>query len=498
MPARSYIAIDLKSFYASVECMERGLDPLTTHLVVADPSRTEKTICLAVSPSLKAHGIPGRARYFEVIQKVHAANALRRQKAPGRRFTGESSDALKLAADSSLAISYLTAVPRMALYIEYSTRVYSVYLKYFSPDDIHVYSIDEVFIDATSYLKNYRTSVHELTKTVILDVLRSTGITATAGIGTNLYLAKVAMDIMAKKVAADEDGVRIACLDEMSYRQQLWHHTPLRDFWRVGRGYVQKLEKYGIKTMGDIARYSIHSEDLLFRLFGVNAELLIDHAWGYEPCTMADIKAYQPSSRSIGSGQVLHSPYEVEKARLVVKEMVDSLALDLVDKHLVTDQLVLTVGYDIDSLSPERGYTGLVITDSYGRQLPQHAHGTVNLGQFTSSSRRMTHAVLELFDRIVDQKLLVRRINLVAAHVLHESQIGKDKKPRQLDLFTDYAAEQKREEQEQGQLQKERKRQEAILKIRERYGKNALLKGMNLEEGATTRERNQQIGGHKA
>lgn len=476
MPARSYIAIDLKSFYASVECMERGLDPLTTHLVVADPSRTEKTICLAVSPSLKAHGIPGRARYFEVIQKVHAANALRRQKAPGRRFTGESSDALKLTADPSLAISYLTAVPRMALYIEYSTRVYSVYLKYFSPDDIHVYSIDEVFIDATSYLKNYRTSVHELTKTVILDVLRSTGITATAGIGTNLYLAKVAMDIMAKKVAAGEDGVRIACLDEMSYRQQLWHHTPLRDFWRVGRGYVQKLEKYGIKTMGDIARYSIHSEDLLFRLFGVNAELLIDHAWGYEPCTMADIKAYQ----------------------LVVKEMVDSLALDLVDKHLVTDQLVLTVGYDIESLSPERGYTGLVITDSYGRQLPQHAHGTVNLGQFTSSSRRMTHAVLELFDRIVDRNLLVRRINLVAAHVLHENQTGKDKKPRQLDLFTDYATKQKQEEQEQGQLQRERKRQEAILKIRERYGKNALLKGMNLEEGATTRERNQQIGGHKA
>ena len=498
MPARSYIAIDLKSFYASVECMERGLDPLTTHLVVADPSRTEKTICLAVSPSLKAHGIPGRARYFEVIQKVHAANALRRQKAPGRRFTGESSNALELAADPSLAINYLTAVPRMALYIEYSTRVYSVYLKYFSPDDIHVYSIDEVFIDATSYLKSYRTSVHELTKSVILDVLRSTGITATAGIGTNLYLAKVAMDIMAKKVAADEDGVRIACLDEMSYRQQLWHHTPLRDFWRVGRGYVQKLEKYGIKTMGDIARYPIHSEDLLFRLFGVNAELLIDHAWGYEPCTMADIKAYQPSSRSIGSGQVLHSPYEVEKARLVVKEMVDSLALDLVDKRLVTDQLVLTVGYDIESLSPERGYTGLVITDSYGRQLPQHAHGTVNLGQFTSSSRRMTLAVLELFDRIVDRKLLVRRINLVAAHVLHESQIGKDKKPRQLDLFTDYTAEQKREEQEQGQLQRERKRQEAILKIRERYGKNALLKGMNLEEGATTRERNQQIGGHKA
>jgi len=436
-----YIAIDLKSFYASVECMERNLDPLTTNLVVADPARSEKTICLAVSPSLKAHGIPGRARYFEVVQKVRAANADRKLRAPYKRFTGESTDALQLDADPSLSIAYITAVPRMALYVDYSTRVYSVYLKYFSPDDIHVYSIDEVLIDATGYLKNYRMSAHELTKIVLLDVLRTTGITATAGIGTNLYLAKVAMDIMAKKVAADEDGVRIAHLDEMSYRRQLWTHKPLKDFWRVGKGYVQKLEKYGIQTMGDIARYSIHSEDLLFRLFGVNAELLIDHAWGYEPCTMADIKKYRPSSRSIGSGQVLHTPYEVTKARLVVREMADMLAMELVDKHLLTAQLVLTLGYDIESLAPERGYTGPIVTDSYGRKLPQHAHGSINLDPPTASGRCLTVAAMELFDRIINKNLLVRRINLVAGHVLPEKeQTEKKAVSRQLDLFSWQAA----------------------------------------------------------
>ena len=460
MPARSYIAIDLKSFYASVECMERGLDPLTTHLVVADPSRTEKTICLAVSPSLKAHGIPGRARYFEVIQKVHAANALRRQKAPRRRFTGESSDALELAADPSLAISYLTAVPRMALYIEYSTRVYSVYLKYFSPDDIHVYSIDEVFIDATSYLKNYRTSIHELTKTVILDVLRSTGITATAGIGTNLYLAKVAMDIMAKKVAADEDGVRIACLDEMSYRQQLWHHTPLRDFWRVGRGYVQKLEKYGIKTMGDIARYSIHSEDLLFRLFGVNAELLIDHAWGYEPCTMADIKAYQPKANSISNSQILFEDYSAKDAYLILKEMVDSNVLTLTEKHLVTDHISLFIGYSKDVRKPSRG--------------------SCKITNRTNSYRLLMEEFRLLYQKIVDVHAPIRQIGISFGNV-------QDEINEQYDLFANIE-----------DIEKERKLQKTLVFIRNKYGKNSVLKGMNYLEKGTARYRNTTIGGHKA
>ena len=498
MQERCYIAIDLKSFYASVECVERGLDPLTTHLVVADPSRTDKTICLAVSPALKAYGIPGRPRYFEVLRQVAAINAQRLARAPGRRFGAASCDALRLASDPSLALEMLTAVPRMALYIEYSSRIYDVYLQFFSPDDIHVYSIDEVFIDATAYLKHGKLAARDLAQSVILAVLRATGVTAAAGIGTNLYLAKVAMDIMAKKVAPDEHGVRIAFLDEATYRRQLWDHTPLRDFWRVGKGCASRLERYGIRTMGDLARHSLHGEDLLFRLFGVNAELLIDHAWGHEPCTMADIKTYQPASRSLGSGQVLHTPYDVPRARLVVWEMADLLALELVEKRLVTDQLVLTVGYDRASLAPERGYTGEVVTDAYGRLIPRHAHGTMTLERPTSSGKRLTRAVLELFDRIVDTALLVRRVSLAAGRVLPESRIPQTSGPRQLDLLTDYAAEARRARQEQLDLSKERRRQEAILKIRERYGKNALLKSLNLEEGATTRERNQQIGGHKA
>ncbi|HIU17684.1 MAG TPA: DNA methylase [Candidatus Avidesulfovibrio excrementigallinarum] len=498
MPERCYFAIDLKSFYASVECVERGLDPLTTHLVVADPSRTDKTICLAVSPSLKACGISGRPRYFEVLRQVEAINAQRRLCAPGRQFSAACCDALRLAADPSLSLDMITAVPRMALYIEYSARIYDIYLNFFSPDDIHVYSIDEVFIDATAYLKHTRLTAHELTRAVILAVLRATGVTAAAGIGTNLYLAKVAMDIMAKKVTPDEHGVRIAFLDEAAYRRQLWDHTPLRDFWRVGKGYASKLERYGIRTMGDLARHSLHGEDLLFRLFGVNAELLIDHAWGCEPCTMADIKTYQPASRSLGSGQVLHTPYDVPRARLVVWEMADLLALELVEKRLATDQLVLTVGYDKASLDPERGYTGEVVADAYGRLIPRHAHGTTTLERPTSSGRRLTRAVLELFDRIVDTALLVRRVSLAAGRVLPESQLCQTAAPRQLDLLTDYAAETRRARQEQRDLHKERRRQEAILKIRQRYGKNALLKGLNLEDGATTRERNQLIGGHKA
>ena len=500
MSDRVYIAIDLKSFYASVECMERGLNPMTTNLVVADSSRTEKTICLAVSPSLKKFcRLPGRPRLFEVIQHLKEANAQRQRLAPRRRFDGDSHDAEELNTSPHLAIGYITAPPRMALYIEYSSRIYEVYLKYIAPEDIHVYSIDEVFIDATSYLSTYKMDGRSLAQTIILDILSTTGITATAGIGNNLYLAKVAMDIVAKKLPMDKNGVRIAELDEMSYRHHLWEHRPLTDFWRVGKGYARKLETYGIMTMGDVARCSIYSEDLLYRLFGVNAELLIDHAWGWEPCTMTDIKAYKPSSSSLGSGQVLQEAYTAQKARLVVKEMVDLLALDLVAKRLVTNQMVLTVGYDVESLTnPEVKYTGETVTDSYGRKIPKHAHGTANLGRFTASTKLLTDAVMELYDRIVDARLFVRRLNLVACHVRNEADVKVSSKPAQLNLLTDYKKEAREQKKENELLKKERSRQEALLKIRGRYGKNAILKGMNLEDGATTQERNQQIGGHKA
>lgn len=506
MKAKTYTAIDLKSFYASVECIERGLDPMTTNLVVADASRTEKTICLAVSPSLKSYGIPGRARLFEVVQKVKEANADRLRNAPGRVFTGAATNASELNSSPSLSLDYITAPPQMAKYMEYSTRIYNVYLKYIAPEDIHVYSIDEVFMDVTDYLNTYKLSARELTMKMILDVLETTGITATAGIGTNLYLCKIAMDIEAKHIQPDKNGVRIAELTEMSYRHSLWSHRPLTDFWRVGRGYAKKLEENGIYTMGDIARCSLgkptdyYNEDLLYKLFGINAELLIDHAWGFEPCTIADVKAYKPSSNSLGSGQVLQCPYPFEKAKLIVREMTELLVLDLVDKELVTDQMVLTIGYDIENLTDphaRQAYHGAITTDHYGRSVPKHAHGTANLTGYTSSTKLILEAVVELFDRIVDQKLLVRRVNLVANHVIAETAIPKDTGFKQLDLFTDYAAEQEKQGKLDAELEREKKAQKAMLAIKKKYGKNAILKGMNLQEGATTIERNNQIGGHK-
>ena len=509
MPDRIYIAIDLKSFYASVECMDRSLDPMTTNLVVADRSRTEKTICLAVSPSLKAYGISGRARLFEVVQKVKEVNALRLQKAPGRRFSGSSCQDPELRANPALELAYVTAPPQMARYMEISGRIYEVYLKYIAPEDIHVYSIDEVFIDVTSYLRTYGMTARELARTMILDVLNLTGITATAGIGTNLYLCKVAMDIGAKHIPADENGVRIAELDERSYRSSLWDHRPLTDFWRVGRGYSKKLEERGLYTMGDIARCSLggpmdyYNEDLLYRMFGVNAELLIDHAWGWEPCTLADIKAYKPQSSSVGSGQVLHCPYPFEKAKLVTREMADLLVLDLVDKGLVTDQIVLTVGYDIDNLKDSarrKAYHGEVRTDRYGRKVPKHAHGTANLGRYTSSGKQIVQAVADLFDRIVDPGLLIRRISMSAEHVLSRSE-AKEKEMagfEQLELFTDPAALQEEQERRKAEEERERRMQEAVLKIKKKFGKNAVLRGMNLQDGATAQTRNSQIGGHQA
>ena len=504
MTERTYLAIDLKSFYASVECMERSLDPMTTNLVVADASRTEKTICLAVSPSLKAYGIPGRARLFEVVQKVKEANLKRQRKAPGYRFTGASSSSVELANNPGLAIDYLIAPPRMAHYMEHSTRIYSVYLKHVAPDDIHVYSIDEVLIDATSYLKRENITAKDLAMRIILDVLRTTGITATAGIGPNLYLAKIAMDIYAKHVQPDENGVRIAELDEMKYRQLMWTHRPLTDFWRVGKGYEKKLESIGLYTMGDIARCSLgaptdlYNEDTLYDLFGVNAELLIDHAWGWEPCTIADIKAYKPEVSSVGSGQVLECPYDFVRTRLVVREMADALALDLVDKGLATNQLVLTVGYDIENLSVENHrYQGPVTTDRYGRRIPKHAVGTENF-DYTSSANDLLRAVCSLYDRIVDRDLLIRRLSISANRLLDESAVSMDDGCEQMDLFTDYADREKQKAEASATHARERRIQETMLDIKKKYGKNAILKGMNLEEGATAKERNETIGGHQA
>ncbi len=470
--SRTYIAIDLKSFYASVECVERGLDPLKARLVVADESRTDKTICLAVSPALKALGIPGRARLFEVYQKAQG-------------------------------IDFIIAKPRMAKYIEVSCRIYDIYLKYVAPEDIHVYSIDEVFMDVTDYLSTYRTTAHELTITMIRDVLSQTGITATAGIGTNMYLAKVAMDIVAKKMPADKDGVRIAELDEMSYRQTLWNHFPLTDFWRVGRGIAERLARYGIDTMGKVARQSVEDEELLYRLFGVNAELLIDHAWGWEPCTIDMVKAYRPETNSMSSGQVLTEPYTFAKARNVVMEMADAISLELVEKRLVTNQLVLTVSYDRECLTrPEIAskYFGEIVMDHYGRPVPKHAHGTANLASHSSSSREIIDAVMRLYDRIVNSDLLIRRLNISTNHVIRETDRPHQAEsvPQQLDLFTDYAAAEKAQSDKQKALEKERRMQEAVIKIKQRFGKNAILKGTSYAEGATAKERNKQIGGHNA
>ena len=504
---KTYIAIDLKSFYASVECRERSRDPLTTNLVVADPSRTEKTICLAVSPSLKKYGLSGRARLFEVIQKVNAANNIRKLKAPNHVFSGSSDDSTELQKNPSLKIDYIIAPPRMARYMEYSTKIYNIYLKYIAPEDIHIYSIDEVFIDVTHYLSTYNMTARELAMTMIQDILDTTGMTATAGIGTNMYLCKIAMDIVAKHIEPDKNGVRIAELDEMSYRRLLWNHKPLTDFWRVGRGYSKKLEKIGLYTMGDIARCSIgkstdyYNEELLYKLFGINAELLIDHAWGYEPCTMEDVKAYKPETNSISSGQVLHCPYEFDKARLVVKEMIDLMALDLVDKGLVTNQIVLTIGYDIENMTDKnrsQSYKGTVTTNYYGKKVPKPAHGTTNLPKQTSSTTLITNAVMELYDKIVNKKLLIRRINIVANKLVDEHSVKNANKYEQLDLFTDYEILKKQREKENAESEREKRMQNTILDIKKKFGKNAILKGMNLQEGATAKDRNNQIGGHKA
>ena len=501
---RMYVAIDLKSFYASVECVDRGFDPLTTNLVVADASRTEKTICLAVSPSLKAFGIPGRARLFEVIQRVKEVNQARKLNTYDHTLKGISLSSIDLQIYKDMEVGFYVAPPRMAHYMEVSTQIYNVYLKYVAPEDIHVYSVDEVFIDVTDYLKTYKMTAKELAVKMMKDVLATTGITATAGVGTNLYLCKIAMDIVAKHVEADENGARIACLDERSYRELLWNHRPLTDFWRVGKGYATKLERYGIKTMGDIARWSLKDEDLFYKLFGVNAELLIDHAWGYEPCLIKDIKAYRPETNSFSSGQVLKCPYTFKKARIVVQEMADAVALDLVDKKMVTDQMLLTVGYDIESLENpaiRSKYKGEVTIDRYGRKVPKHAHGTKNLGNSTSSSKEIIDAVVALYDELVNPDLLIRRLTITTNHVVPEVEYEKNKPEvifEQMDLFTDYDMLQEQREAENEERIKERKIQEAMLSIQKKYGKNAIIKGTSMEDGATMRERNEQIGGHKA
>lgn len=490
-----YVSIDLKSFYASVECRERGLDPMTTNLVVADSSRTEKTICLAVSPALKKYGIPGRARLFEVVQKVKEINADRKRRAPGHIFTDKSINELELNKNSSLQLDYIAAPPRMTHYMQYSTRIYNVYLKYFAPEDIYVYSIDEVFCDVTHYLKTYNMTARELVTKVIRDVYETTGITATAGIGTNMYLCKVAMDIVAKHVKPDKNGVRIAGLNEMSYRKLLWNHRPITDFWRVGKGYANKLEQHRIYTMGDVARTSVYNEELLYKLFGVNAELLIDHSWGWECVTIDSIKAYKPTTNSICSGQVLHYPYNYENTKLIVKEMTELLSLDLVKKNLVTNQIVLEIGYDIDNLTnPEiKGkYNGEITTDRYGRKVPKHAHGTINIDHKTSSTKIIMEATVKLYERIINKDLLVRRLNITANNVTNIAD-EKEKSYEQIDLFTNYEEVNKNRKKEADEL----RIQKAMIDIKQKYGKNAIVKGMNLQKEGTTIERNGQIGGHR-
>ena len=504
----SYIAIDLKSFYASVECAQRGLDPLDAILVVADASRTDKTICLAVSPALKAYGLPGRCRLFEVREKVREINAERLRRAPGHRFTGESASAAQLAADPGRKLSVIIAPPRMALYMKYSTDIFGIYMKYTAPEDIHVYSVDEVFIDVTHYLGVYGLSPHDLAMRMIRDVCAQTKITATAGIGTNLYLAKIAMDIVAKHAPADADGVRIAELDEDCYRRTLWDHQPITDFWRVGKGTARRLSDVGLFTMGDIARCSVgkpddfYNEDLLYRMFGVNAELLIDHAWGWEPCTIADIKAYRPSEQSFSSGQVLPQPTGKRAARLLVQEMADDLAMSLLSKELETDDVSLVIGYDRQSLeNPETAaaYHGEIHLDRYGRSVPKHAEGHENLGLYTSSAREITRAVLSVFDRIMHPDFSARYLTVVALHVLTEAEAERKKAGsfEQMDLFTDYEAKEREKKRAEAALQKEKAAQKAVLGIRERFGKNAVLRGADLQEGANAEERNSQIGGHR-
>ena len=497
---RVYICIDLKSFYASVECVERGLDPLDTNLVVADEARTAKTICLAVSPSLKSYGLSGRCRLFEAIQKVREVNYQRRKNNKYRPFTKKSYLDSEIKKNNNLELDFIKAVPRMRLYMKYSTAIYNIYLKYIAEEDILVYSIDEVFCDITNYLKFYKMTASELVMKIISEVYKTTGITATAGIGTNMYLAKVAMDIMAKKMKPNEYGVRMAYLNEEIYKKELWSHQPLTDFWRVGRGYAKKLETNNIYTMGDIARTSLVNEDLLFKLFGVNAELLIDHAWGYEPCTISDAKNYKPLKNSISSGQVLHCAYDYNKAKLVVREMVDSLTLDLVDKHLISNQFVLTIGYDVENLlNPKIAnlYHGEITTDNYGRSIPKHAHGTANIDHRTSSTSIITNEVMKLYDKIVNRHLLIKRINLTACDVVNENCQDKVIITKQLDLFSNTSVINKEKEQELHNEVEERKIQRTLLDIKNKYGKNAILKGMNIEEGSTQKDRNEQVGGHR-
>lgn len=502
MNKKTYIAIDLKSFYASVECVEMGLDPMDTYLVVADSERTEKTICLAVSPSLKTYGISGRARLFEVVSKIREVNTERKRGLLSHNFSGASHFDSEIKKDPNLEVSYIVAPPRMAYYMKYSGEIYNIYLKYFSPDDIHVYSIDEVFIDVTGYLNLYNMTARELTSAVINDIYKSMGITATAGIGTNLYLCKVAMDIVAKKMPPDKNGARIAVLDEMSYKKTLWNHTPLTDFWRVGSGYEKKLVSNGIYTMGDIAKCSVggendyYNEELLYKLFGVNAELLIDHAWGYEPCTISDIKAYRPQNRSLSSGQVLHCPYDFKSARLVTREMADSLSLELVDKNLVANSVTLTVEYDVSNL--KGNFKGKITEDRYGRKIPKHAHKTKNIGKYTSSSKLITNAFMSLYDEVVNKKLLVRKITVTAENITDYTETMKNETYEQFDMFTDYNVADKIKKESEESLMREREVQKAVIRIKKKYGKNSVVKGMNLEDGATGMSRNRQIGGHKA
>ena len=496
-----YLCIDLKSFYASVECVDRGLDPMKTNLVVADPGRTEKTICLAVTPSLKSYGISGRPRLFEVVQQVKDLNRERRLNTPNRRFEGKSYDYTELCNNPAFEIDYIVAPPRMAYYMKYSAMIYNIYLKYIAPEDIHVYSIDEVFIDITHYLSSAGMTAKEFARTILLDVVKTTGITATAGIGTNMYLAKIAMDIVAKKIPADEYGARIAELDERSYREKLWSHTPLTDFWRVGRGIANKLEANGFYTMGDVARCSVTNEEYLYEKFGKNAELLIDHAWGWEPCTIADVKKYKPSSTSLSSGQVLHIPYDYEGAKLIVKEMIDLLVLDMVSKGYVTTQIVLDVGYDNENVtSPERmrGYSGDIKTDYYGRTVPKNAHGTANIPKYTSSSHIISMATVDLYEKIVNKNLLIRRITIAVCKLVPESEAVYSTAGEQLSLFDDPVEDKEKAAREEERLSKEKSLQNTMLSIKGRFGKNAILKGMNLFDGATARERNAQVGGHKA
>ena len=498
--SKVYMCIDLKSFYASVECIERNLDPLDTNLLVADESRTDKTICLAVSPSLKSYGLGGRCRLFEAKQKVKEVNYQRRKNNNYKNFTGKSFIASELNNNKSLELDFIAAVPRMNLYMKYSTKIYNIYLKYIAPEDILVYSIDEVFCDITNYLSFYKLSAEGLVMKIIEDVYKTTGITATAGIGTNMYLAKVAMDITAKRMKPNKFGVRIAYLDEMKYKKELWNHKPLTDFWRVGKGYTKKLEEHGMYTMGDIARMSINNEDFLFKLFGVNAEFLIDHAWGYEPCTIKDAKNYKPLNSSISQGQVLHSPYNFEKAKLIVKEMVDNLVLELVDKHLKTDQIVLTIGYDIENLtnpSIERRYEGEITIDAYGRKVPKHSHGTANIDHKTSSTKTITNEVMKLYDKIVNPILLIRRLNVTACNIVNEENKESTSIIEQIDLFTNYEEISKQKEKSLKDEIEEKKIQKALLNIKKKYGKNSILKAMNYEEGATAKDRNLEVGGHK-